>query len=183
MLSFHNSKETKAILNAVHALGHEPVWLREENARSWIEDENLRFDPDVEVVANRLLTTKAVQPLDELGIATSYAASRPVLNPPAAVVQAMHKYGAAATLTAAGIPVPDAYMAFSHQTINEGNRLTNEKAVHKSAIGTHGDRMAVVGADDAVSPYIARRRAFLQEFIDTGTDRPFDVRAYVVGGR
>ncbi|MFO8116323.1 MAG: RimK/LysX family protein [Halorubrum sp.] len=183
VLSFHNSKETKAILNAVHALGHEPVWLREENARSWIEDENLRFDPDVEVVANRLLTTKAVQPLDELGIATSYAASRPVLNPPAAVVQAMHKYGAAATLTAAGIPVPDAYMAFSHQTINEGNRLTNEKAVHKSAIGTHGDRMAVVGADDAVSPYIARRRAFLQEFIDTGTDRPFDVRAYVVGGR
>jgi len=58
VLSFHNSKETKAILNAVHALGHEPVWLREENARSWIEAGNLRFDPDVEVVSNRLLTTK-----------------------------------------------------------------------------------------------------------------------------
>ncbi|MFW5917001.1 MAG: RimK/LysX family protein [Halorubrum sp.] len=183
VLSFHNSKETKAILNAVRALGHEPVWLREENARSWIEVGNLRFDPDVEVVANRLLTTKAVHPIDDLGIATSYAASRPVLNPPTVVVRAMHKYGAAATLTAAGVPVPDAYMAFTRRTINEGNRLTGEKAVHKSAIGTHGDRMAIVGAGDVVSPHIARRRAFLQEFIDTGTDRPFDVRAYVVGDR
>jgi len=183
VLSFHNSKETKAICNAVRALGHEPVWLREENARSWIEGGTLRFDPDVDVVANRLLTTKAAQPLDDLGVATSYAASHPVLNPPAVVVRAMHKYGAAATLTAAGIPVPDAYMAFTHRTINEGSRLTDEKAVHKSAIGTNGDRMAVVGAGDAVSPFIARRRAFLQEFIDTGTERPFDVRTYVVGGR
>lgn len=183
VLSFHNSKETKAILNAVRALGHEPVWLREENARSWIEAGSLRFDPDVDVVANRLLTTKAAQPLDDLGIATSYAASRPVLNPPPVVVRAMHKYGAAATLTAAGVPVPDAYIAFTHRTINEGNRLTSEKAVHKSAIGTNGDRMTVVDADDTVSPLIARRRAFLQEFIGTDAERSFDVRAYVVGDR
>jgi len=183
VLSFHNSKETKAILNAVRALGHDPVWLREENTRSWIEGESLRFDPDVDVVANRLLMTKAAQPLDDIGIATSYAASRPVLNPPAVVVRAVHKYGAAARLTAAGIPVPDAYIAFSHRTINEGNRLTSEKAVHKSAIGTNGDRMAVIDADDVVAPHIARRRAFIQEFIDTGSERPFDVRAYVVGGR
>ena len=101
-MSFHNSKETKAILNAVQALGHEPVWLREENTRSWIEDGSLRFDPDVEIVANRLLMTKAAEPLDDLGIATAYAASRPVLNPPEVVVQALHKYGAAARLTTAG---------------------------------------------------------------------------------
>lgn len=183
VLSFHNSKETKAILNAVQALGHDPVWLREENTRSWIEAGDLRFDPDVDVVANRLLMTKSVQPLDDIGIATGYTASRPVLNPPAVVVRALHKYGVAATLTAAGIRVPDAYIAFSHRTINEGNPLTSEKAVHKSAIGTNGDRMAVVGADDVVAPHIARRRAFLQEFIDTGTERPFDVRAYVVGDR
>ena len=183
VLSFHNSKETKAILNAVRALGHEPVWLREENTRSWIEDESLRFDPDVEVVANRLLMTKAAEPLDDLGIATAYAASRAVLNPPEVVVQALHKYGTAARLATAGIPVPDAYIAFSQRTINEGSRLTSEKAVHKSAIGTNGNRMAVVGADDVVAPHIARRRAFLQEFIDTGTERPFDVRAYVVGDR
>ncbi|WP_176451469.1 RimK/LysX family protein [Halorubrum sp. Eb13] len=183
VLSFHNSKETKAILNAVRALGHEPVWLREENTRSWIEAGDLRFDPDVDVVANRLLMTKAAQPLDDVGIATGYTASRPVLNPPAVVVRALHKYGAAATLTAAGIRIPDAYIAFSNRTINEGNRLTSEKAVHKSAIGTNGDRMAVIDAGDVVAPHIARRRAFIQEFIDTGAERPFDVRAYVVGDR
>ncbi|ELZ44222.1 RimK domain protein ATP-grasp [Halorubrum coriense DSM 10284] len=183
VLSFHNSKETKAILNAVRALGHEPVWLREENTRSWIEDESLRFDPDVEVVVNRLLMTKSAEPLDDLGIATAYAASRAVLNPPEVAVQSLHKYGAAARLATAGIPVPDAYIAFSRRTINEGNRLTSETAVHKSAVGTNGDRMAVVGADDIVAPHIARRRAFLQEFIDAGVERPFDVRAYVVGDR
>jgi len=43
--------------------------------------------------------------------------------------------------------------------------------------------MSIVGADDTVSPHIAHRRAFLQEFIDTGTERPFDVRAYVVVDR
>ncbi|WP_418285600.1 RimK/LysX family protein [Halorubrum sp. DTA46] len=183
VLSFHNSKETKAICNAVRALGHEPVWLREENARSWIGAGSLCFDPDVDIVANRLLTTKAAQPLDDLGIATMYVASCPVLNPPAVAVRAMHKYGSAATLAAAGVPVPDAYIAFTHRTINEGNRLTGEKAVHKSAIGTHGARMSIVSAADVVSPHIDRRRAFLQEFIDTGTERPFDVRAYVVGDR
>ncbi len=34
VLSPHNSKETKAILNAVRALGHEPVWIRDENTSS-----------------------------------------------------------------------------------------------------------------------------------------------------
>lgn len=182
VLSFHNSKETKAIVNAVHALGHEPVWLGEENTRSSIEAARLQFDPAVDVVVNRLLTTKAAHPLEDLGIATSYAATHPVLNPATVVVRTMHKYGAAATLTAAGIPVPDAYLAFTTRTINEGNHLTAEKAVHKSVIGTNGARMKLIDGDDTVSPYTAGRRAFIQEFIDTKTARPFDVRAYVVGG-
>ncbi|WP_418281397.1 ATP-grasp domain-containing protein [Halorubrum sp. DTA98] len=183
VLSFHNSKETKAILNAVSALGHEPVWLREESARTWIESGALRFDPDVDVVANRLLLTKASQPLDDLGVATGYTASRPVLNPPDAVMRASHKYAAAALLATAGVPVPDAYMAFTNRTLDERDRLTAGTVVHKSAIGTHGDRMSLVDATDAVSPRIDRRRAFLQEFIDTGTERAFDVRVYVVDGR
>lgn len=182
VLSFHNSKETKSILNAVAALGHEPVWLREENARTWIESGSLRFDPDVDVVANRLLLTKAAQPLDDLGVTTGYRASRPVLNPPDAVVRASHKYGAAATLATAGVPVPDAYMAFTSRTIDERDRLTAGAVVHKSAIGTSGVRMTVVDGADAVSPRIDGRRAFLQEFIDTGTERAFDVRVYVVDG-
>lgn len=183
VLSFHNSKETKSILNAVAALGHEPVWLREENARTWIESGSLRFEPDVDVVANRLLLTKATRPLDDLGVTTAYTASRPVLNPPDAVARASHKYGAAATLAAAGIPVPDAYMAFTSRTLDERDRLTAGAVVHKSAIGTNGVRMAMVEGSDAVSPRIDRHRAFLQEFIDVGAERAFDVRVYVVDGR
>jgi RimK family alpha-L-glutamate ligase len=180
VLSFHNSKETKAICNAVRALGHQPVWLREENTRTWMENGTLHFDPDVDIVANRLLTTKASQPLDDLGVATSYAAARPVLNAPETVMRAMHKYGAAATLAAAGLPVPDAYMAFAHQTINNGDHPVDGRTVHKPAIGTNGDRMELVDVNEAVSPQIARRRAFLQQFLDTEAERPFDVRVYVV---
>jgi RimK family alpha-L-glutamate ligase len=182
VLSFHNSKETKAILNAVRALGHEPVWLREENTRTWTTDGQVHFDPDVDVVANRLLTTKASHPLDDLGVAASYDAARPVLNAPDAVLRAVHKYGAAATLAAAGLPVPDAYMAFAHQTINEDTPVDG-RTVHKPAIGTNGGRMTVVEADEAVAPTVARRRAFLQQFFDAGEARPFDVRVYVVGDR
>ncbi|MFC7228577.1 ATP-grasp domain-containing protein [Salinirubellus salinus] len=182
VLSFHNSKETKAILNAVRALGHEPVWLREENTRTWTADGRVHFDPDVDVVANRLLTTKASHPLDDLGVAASYDAARPVLNAPDAVLRAVHKYGAAATLAAAGLPVPDAYMAFAHRTINE-DAPVDGRTVHKPAIGTNGGRMTVVEADEAVAPTVARRRAFLQQFFDAGEGRPFDVRVYVVDDR
>ncbi len=182
VLSFHNSKETKAILNAIRALGHEPVWLREENTRTWVENGDLHFDPDVDVVANRLLVTKASQPLDDLGVAASYAAERPVLNAPETMMRAMHKYGSAAALAAAGLPVPDAYMAFAHRTINDDHPVDGP-IVHKPAIGTNGDRMAVVETTDVVSPKIARRRAFLQQFLDTDSTQPFDVRVYVVDGR
>jgi RimK family alpha-L-glutamate ligase len=140
----------------------------------------LHFDPDVEVVANRLLTTKASQPLDDLGVAASYAAARPVLNAPESVMRAMHKYGAAATLAAAGLPVPDAYMAFAHHTINNNDHVVDGQTVHKPTIGTNGDRMELVDVNEAVSPQIARRRAFLQQFLDTDDERPFDVRVYVV---
>jgi RimK family alpha-L-glutamate ligase len=145
-----------------------------------MENGTLHFDPDVDIVANRLLTTKASQPLDDLGVATSYAAARPVLNAPETVMRAMHKYGAAATLAAAGLPVPDAYMAFAHQTINSGDHPVDGPTVHKPAIGTNGDRMELVDVNEAVSPQIARRRAFLQQFLDTDAERPFDVRVYVV---
>ena len=180
VLSFHNSKETKAICNAVRALGHEPVWLREANTRTWMENGTLHFDPDVDVIANRLLATKASQPLDDLGVATSYAAARPVLNAAEPVMRAMHKYGSAATLAAAGLPVPDAYMAFTHQTINTGDPPVDERLVHKPTIGTNGDRMELVDANESVPPNIARRRAFLQQFVEIDTEQPFDIRVYVV---
>ena len=50
VLSPHNSKETKAILNAVRALGHEPVWIRDENVASWIEGGRVRLSPRVDAL-------------------------------------------------------------------------------------------------------------------------------------
>lgn len=182
VLSFHNSKETKAILNAVRRLGHDPVWLREENTRTRIADGNVRFDPDVDIVVNRLLTTKASQPMDDLGVAMTYRAVRPVLNDPEHVIRAMHKYAAAATLAVAGLPVPEAYMAFAHQTVNDG-RPVDGQSVYKPAIGTNGDLMELVEAEETLSPRIAQRQAFVQQFLDTDAERPFDIRVYVVDGQ
>jgi len=62
VLSLHNSKETKAILNAVEDLGHEPVWLRRENTTVTIEDSEVTVEPDVDVVANRLLLSTTSEP-------------------------------------------------------------------------------------------------------------------------
>ena len=55
VLSLHTSKETKAICNAIEALGHEPEWLRRENAAVSIEDGDVTIEPDVDVIANRML--------------------------------------------------------------------------------------------------------------------------------
>lgn len=55
VLSLHESKKTKAILNAVDALGHKPEWLRRENTSFHMRREGLEIDPDVDVVVNRLL--------------------------------------------------------------------------------------------------------------------------------
>lgn len=182
VLSFHTSKETKAILNTIASLGHQPVWLREDNTRSWMADGELHFEPDVDVVVNRLLTTKAERPVEDLGIASSYEAARPVLNPPGAVLRAMHKYSAAATLIGAGLPVPDAYMAFDFRTMRPGARSFVGRTVHKPAIGTNGNRMSLLSDAGVASPRISRRRAFLQEFLESDADRPFDTRVYVVDG-
>lgn len=183
VLSFHNSKETKALLNAVTALGHEAICLAEENARIWISDGAIHFNPDIDIVVNRLLATKSDQPLDDLGVATSYAAVRPVLNPPEAVIRAMHKYGAAATLVANDIPVPDAYIAFTRRTLHNGHSPITGQTVHKPVIGTNGAGMVLIDAEENVAPWIAQKRAFLQQYLKSDTDRPFDIRAYIVDGQ
>jgi hypothetical protein len=55
VLSLHSSKETKAILNAVDDPGHGTEWLRTENIAVDIRDGRATLEPDVDVVANRLL--------------------------------------------------------------------------------------------------------------------------------
>lgn len=182
VLSFHNSKETKAILNAIEALGHEPVWLREANMETWMANGTVRFEPDVDVVVNRLLLTKASRPLEDLGVAGVYIDSHPVLNPPSAVLGAVHKAAAATSLVAAGIPVPDSVQIFDQSTFRAGLEAFGGEAVHKPAIGTNGQRLSLVSDDDSVPPAIGNRRTLLQEFIRTDGDTPWDIRVYVVDG-
>ena len=181
VLSLHTSKETKAILNAVSDLGHEPVWLREENTAVSIEGGELTLEPDVDVIANRLLLTNTEQPAEGLGLANVFCGLRPMLNPPAAQLTAIHKFATATKLAEAGVRVPDSLLALSADRLNEDRGRFGESAVYKTAIGTHGGGTWQVDLDEAINPRVGLRQAFLQEFIDHDADQHSDIRVYVVG--
>ncbi|UPW00382.1 RimK family alpha-L-glutamate ligase [Halorussus gelatinilyticus] len=183
VLSLHNSKETKAILNAIEDLGHEPSWLREENTAIQLEDGSVELEPDVDAVANRLLLSNTEQPSEALGLAKIYDAVLPVLNDPSSVMTAIHKFSTATALADAGIPVPDALLALSNDRLNDGRDAFGEEAVYKTAIGTHGGGTWKVGPDELVNPRVGDRQAFLQELIERDDTRHRDLRVYVVGDR
>jgi RimK family alpha-L-glutamate ligase len=172
VLSLHNSKETKAILNAVEDLGHEPVWLREENCL-------IRIDA-VDVIANRLLLTNTDYPEEELGLLRSYAECSPVLNRPQAVLTAIHKFAAATKLARAGVPVPDALLALYPHTRNMREQF-GEECVYKTAIGTHGGGTWKVDLSQPLQARVGKRQAFLQELLEVDPERHRDLRVYVVG--
>ncbi len=182
VLSPHNSKETKAILNAVRTLGHEPVWIRDENVTSRIEDGTLLLSPRVDVLVNRLLLTKSEQQLEDLQLAGLYEETTPVVNPPDAVADTIHKFRAGTKLVRAGLPVPDAYFGRSPRTFEDWSDYLPEEAAHKRTIGTNGRQMSVVSPTDPVGPTIDDAQSFLQEFLERSEGRPRDVRVYVVGG-
>lgn len=182
VLSFHNSKETKAILNAIRALGHEPVWIRDENVSSWIQNGNVHLSPDVDVLINRMLLTKSDHQLEDLQLAALYEESVPVLNSPQAVSNILHKYRTGAKLAEAGLPVPDAFFGRSPRTMQEWDEYLPDDAAHKRTIGTNGHGMSVVSTGEQVGPRINDDHSFVQEFLDKSDDRPSDVRAYVVDG-
>ncbi|WP_327052688.1 ATP-grasp domain-containing protein [Halomicrococcus gelatinilyticus] len=183
VLSLHNSKETKAILNAVEDLGHEPRWLRNENTAVHIEDDEIALEPNVDVVANRLLLSNTEQPSEALGLANVYDSLRPVLNRPCTVMTAIHKFSTATALSNAGIPVPDALLALDAGRLNDGRAEFGDEAVYKTAIGTHGGGTWKVGRDELVNPRVGDRQAFLQDLIERDDQRHRDLRVYVVGDR
>lgn len=182
VLSLHNSKESKAILNAIRKLGHDPVWLREENISIRIVNGDPVVSPDVDLVVNRLLLSNAEAPLEDLELANVLATARPTLNPPNAVLTAIHKYATAMTLASAGIPVPDSHLALDTTQLNEERDHLATPAVQKAAIGTHGESLRKVTAEEEVYPTHGRRRTLLQEFLQQETEQS-DVRVYVVDGR
>ena len=183
VLSFHNSKESKAILNAVEALGHGTEWLREENVVFRVDEGGASLEPDVDVIANRLLLSNTDQPTEELGIARTLAALRPMLNPPDATARAAHKTAAAATMATAGeVPLPRTLLALSADRLNLLRDEFGSEAVYKTAIGTHGGGAWKVDTSETLTAKVGRRRAFLQELIGRGDERPRDLRVYVVDG-
>jgi RimK family alpha-L-glutamate ligase len=183
VLSLHNSKETKAILNAVDALGHRAVWIRRENLQVRIDDGEARAEPDVDAVANRLLLSSSEQPCELLGLANTYRPLAPILNRPEKVLTAFHKFSTATALAERDIRVPDALLALDADNMNAERSGFGEEAVYKTAIGTHGGGTWKVGTDEQVNPQVGGRFAFLQSLIDRDPDaRNRDLRVYVVGG-
>jgi len=182
VLSYHNSKETKAILNAVADLGHEPIWIRKSNAHATTSADGVSLEPAVDVVANRLLLTKSETPHLDLQFAALYDHAVPVLNPADATAQAIDKYRTSALLAEAGVPIPNAFLAKSPRAQSSWSDAIRRPAVHKPAVGTNGADMAVV--EDGATPAtdISGAQAFLQEYVDTGDGRATDVRVYVVDG-
>ncbi|WP_331233221.1 RimK family alpha-L-glutamate ligase [Natronorarus salvus] len=181
VLSLHESKETKAICNAVEDLGHEAEWFRHENTAIEIRDGEVLLEPDVDVIANRLLLSNSETPSEELGLAATFANVRPILNHPIAVLSAIHKYATATALTAEGVQVPDALLALDNRRLNDGRDAFGEEAVYKTAIGTHGGGTWKVGAGEQVNPRVGNRQAFLQKLIERDGERHRDLRVYVVG--
>ncbi|WP_255149262.1 RimK family alpha-L-glutamate ligase [Halorarius halobius] len=181
VLSLHNSKETKAILNAVDDLGYDTEWLRAETLSVDIDDGAVTLDPDVDIIVNRLLLSKEEQPAEALGLATMLDRMRPMLNHPMETMTAMHKFATGTALAEAGLPVPDAFMSLSAERLNADREKFGEEVVYKTAIGTHGGGTWKVSADDPVNPMVGSRQAFLQRFIDHDADRHSDLRIYTVG--
>ncbi|WP_129112827.1 RimK family alpha-L-glutamate ligase [Halegenticoccus tardaugens] len=180
VLSLHNSRETKAILNAVEALGHRPEWLREENTVFRVTGGRPRLSPDVDVVVNRLLVSNVDRPAEHLGVARTIAGLRPTLNHPDAVARAAHKTATAALLARDGIPTPDAAFALCAERLTELRGEFGEEVVYKTAIGTHGGTAWKLDSAEPLAAAVGSRRAFLQEFVSRGEGRPRDLRVYVV---
>jgi RimK family alpha-L-glutamate ligase len=181
VLSLHNSKETKAICNAVEALGHRPVWLRRENTVVRTEEGRVTLEPDVDVIVNRLLLSKSTEPCEELGLANTFARLRPMLNEPGDTLTAMHKVASAAALSRAGIRVPDSLLALESDRLNRARGDFGDEVVYKTAIGTNGGGTWKVGPGDRVNARVGNRYAFLQSLIEREGDQPArDLRAYVV---
>ena len=182
VLSLHTSKESKAICNAVEELGHRPQWLRSENTTVRVRDGTVQLEPEVDVIANRMLLSNTEQPCEELGLADTLAQLVPMLNEPSATLTAAHKLATATALATNDVRVPDVLLALASDRLNAAREEFGEEAVYKTAIGTHGGGTWKVGPEDPINAKVGNRYAFLQNLIDLDGQRHRDVRVYVVGG-
>ncbi|EMA30541.1 RimK family alpha-L-glutamate ligase [Haloarcula japonica] len=183
VLSLHSSKESKAILNAVDEMGYGTEWLRAENTAISVADGEMTLEPDVDAVANRLLLSSNEHPAEGIGLGMTISRLAPMLNEPMAATTALHKFASAAALADAGVPVPDALLALSSDLLNEERDRFGDRAVYKTAIGTHGGGTWMVDLENQVNAQVGGRYAFLQEYMEHDEKRHHDLRVYVVGDR
>jgi len=190
VLSLHNSKETKSILNTIDDMGHQAVWLRKENIEAVSDTGELTVKPEVDIVVNRLMLSNNQRPSEELGLAYMYDSLCPVLNSPSAVARSIHKFSASAEMASQGVPIPRSVLALG------GNRLEgiksnvtppkpedeteSDEAVHKLPIGTHGDETVKVESGEMVPELTTSSQGILQQLIQNPHTRHNDVRVYVV---
>ncbi len=93
---------------------------------------------------------------------------------------AMHKFATGTVLADAGLPVPNAILSLSGETLNARRVKFGDEVVYKTAIGTHGGRTWKLDTDDPVNPMVGSRQAFLQELLGGDTEHHRDLRVYVV---
>lgn len=199
VLSLHNSKETKAICNAVEELGHEPLWLRAENICVEAGYGTVSVDPEVDVVVNRLLVhSSAVEDsLSALGLVDTYeAAGIPVVNTARSVLASVHKFAGLAHLASRGYSVPPSTLGigahrierldtpdhpdrYDHPDLEDDPDL--ETYVFKRPIGTHGDATQLLGPEDWAPQLATEAQGLIQAMINTPGEEHEDLRIYVVG--
>lgn len=192
VLSLHNSKETKSLLNTLEKMGYDAVWLREENISSEVDRGRVTVTPEVDVVINRLMLSNAFRPTVDLGLAYLYEGTAEVLNPPAAVSEAVHKFASAAKMAEEDIPIPRSVLGIGGPRLEsmkervippkpETGDDDREHAVHKLPIGTHGEETAKVEKGEMVPQLSTNKQGILQQLIENPHTRHNDVRVYVVG--
>lgn len=180
VLSFHNSKETRAILNAVDSLGHKPVWLRHGTLKLESDSVGVRIVPDVDVILNRLLLSTKSRPIELLGIADALQRAVPVLNPPASMITALNKISTATALGSENHTIPETLFSTDSQEVDEFINGRDE-IVHKRAIGTHGSSTQLINNPESVITCLGDSYGLVQEKIPQDGDAS-DVRVYVVNG-
>lgn len=178
VLSFHNSKETKAILNCIENMGHNARWLRKRNLEARMGSEGMEITPDVDIIINRLLLSTEDTPAELIGVASALNEKKPMLNKPKDVMVALNKVASTARLsesTEGSIPET----LFSNPVALESYIEDEGESVLKDSISTHGKGTILVDPSHSVfsgignSPYKIAQERINQDSVS-------DVRSYVV---
>lgn len=178
VLSFHNSKETKAILNCIEDMGHNARWLRKRNLEARMGSKGMEITPDVDIIINRLLLSTEDNPAELIGVSSALNEKKPMLNKPKDVMVALNKIASTARLsesTDGSIP----NTLFSNPVALESYIDNEGESVLKNSIGTHGKGTLLVDSSYPVFSGIGNAPyKIVQERINQ--DSVSDVRSYVV---